>query len=467
MYIVGVDDLLHTQNESKYDIYLSYNKADLDFARKLARKAERQHIKGRFLKVFFDEWDIEPGENILLKIEQAESSSRFVVLVMSPEWLQSNWTTLERVIPAYDDPAGLKGRIIPIMRRRCEPPPSIRILKWLDFTADSSFEREFGKLISRIRGQTLRELFGHERETAQLPSTPHEATTADGQEEELVSNLFPTTQLPFYVNVANARVKKRADVWGILGEGVDLPPFAIDEGKCKIYSFADLKNVQYRFGELCLQPSTESIPTESILAEKDSTIVIELLNRSMTRHMQTIGMIYDWKSKKTFFQLQNPEGSARYARWRIGKKEYVRFLVRKSPTKNPFYVHRSCKATFTLVDRWPYLKIQPGWHFTQDGMGVPVSASRMSSLSSRWMNRQRNHSILDDVRFWLYVLSKGSGRLNVFVGGNVSAVVSTVPVFANVNRGIEGDYRERLWHERPGSDYLERIIEKVPTFEEA
>jgi hypothetical protein len=464
---VEANYFLHISDESKYDVFVSYNKTDLEFVKKLVRRIERQHIKGRFIKVFFDEWDIEPGENVLLKIEAAEPSSRFIVLVMSPNWLESNWTTLERVIPVYDDPAGLKGRIIPIMRRRCEPPPSIRILKWLDFTTESNFEREFKKLIARIKGQPLRELMGRERQIPPPLALPNqEATIADAQDEELASNIFPVFQLPFYVNVANAKVKKREDVWEMLGGGVDLPTFAIDEDECKIYSFADLMNPQYRFGELCLEPSTEKVRTEEMISGKHSSTIIELLNRSMTGRMQKIGMVYDWRNtKKTFFPLENERDQTRHARWKVGKIEYTRFLVKKILTKNPYYVHRSCKATFTLIDQWPYLKVQPGWHFTTDGMGIPVSLARMSSLSSRWMNRQRNHSVLDEVRFWIYILSRGASKIKFFVGGNEDTIVLTTPVFATIDRGIEGDYRKRLWYEKPDTDYLEKAIEKTANFE--
>jgi hypothetical protein len=455
---------LQNQSGYKYDVYISYNKADLEFARKLASRIERQHIKGELVKVFFDEWDIEPGENILLKIEEAEPSSRFIVLIMSSEWLESNWTTLERVIPVYDDPSGLKGRIIPIMRRRCEPPPSIRILKWLDFTTDSNFERELAKLIARIKGKTLRELMGKEPPAlSSLALFNNASMTADLQDEELASNIFPGLQIPFFVNVANARVKRRQDVWTLLGEDVELPTFALDEDECKIFSFANLQNPQYRFGELCLEPTTERIRTEDLMAGGRSSIVIELLNRAMTAHMQNeIKMTYDWKNtKKTFFKLEKREVQTRLAHWKIGKIKYTRFLVKRVPTKNPYYVHRSCKATFTMIDKWPYLKVQPGWHFTQDGMNARVSPSRMSSLSSRRMNRQKNHSVLDEVRFWIYILSKGSDRIDLSLGGNANAAISVTPVFATVNRGIEGDYRKRLWHERPSVDYSEKIAQKI------
>lgn len=87
-----------SQKKYDYDAFVSYNKADKDFAEKLVNRIEKENIDGVPIKVFFGEWDIEYGGNILLWIENAEPNSHFIILIMSPEWLDSNWTTLERVI---------------------------------------------------------------------------------------------------------------------------------------------------------------------------------------------------------------------------------------------------------------------------------------------------------------------------------------------------------------------------------
>ena len=178
--------------EYTYDAFVSFNKADKDFTERLVRKIESEELDGRKLKCFYSEWDIQPGENILLKIEQAQMESRFIVLVMSPEWLKSDWTTLERVIPVYEDPSGLKGRIIPIMKRKCEPPPSLRILKWIDFSAKSSFANQTKSLIARIKGENLR---GASTEKPIHPpnnsSQVVEAALPFSQVELLASNIFP------------------------------------------------------------------------------------------------------------------------------------------------------------------------------------------------------------------------------------------------------------------------------------
>lgn len=439
-----------------YDIFISYNKADVEFVERLVKRIEQEQSEGKYLKCFYAAWDIEPGENILLKIENALSSSRFIGLIMSPDWLESDWTTLERVIPVYQDPAGIKARVMPLLRRNCDIPSSIRILKWLDFRNDNNFEAEFRKLLVRLKGQSYRVLEGTQEIT---PSCAFDLVAPETQEEVLVSNLFQVLQMPRFLNQAKARVRKRNDVWNLLGGGVSLPIFAIREDSQQIFSFTPLNNQQQKIAKLVEDPSPDQVLVSEVLKSNKSSVVIELLNRAMTHHMEDIGMVYDWKNKKTFFPLEKDGDQSRYAKWKVGNREYPRFIVKKAKSGR-YFVHRSCKATFTQLGNHLFLKVLPGWHFTYDGLSQAVSPEMMNSLSSRWMNIQRNHSVLDDVRFWIYKLSEGKERMYINVGVDTPTVVMPRPFSSTMNQGIEGDYRERLWlEEEPAPDESEEMLE--------
>jgi hypothetical protein len=174
--------------------------------------------------------------------------------------------------------------------------------------------------------------------------------------------------------------------------------------------------------------------------------------------MRNLGMVYDWNNKKTFFPLETDSASERIAKWRTGNRKPERMVVRKFKT---YYAHRHCKATFTSEATQVYLKIIPGWHFTLDGVKTPVPPAQMSSLSARWMNIERNAGILNDVRFWSSVLSKDSQTLSLYVGPNANAEIATTPVVAKIERGIEGDYRERMWYEEPVEDEMREVPEEA------
>jgi hypothetical protein len=247
----------------------------------------------------------------------------------------------------------------------------------------------------------------------------------------------------------------------MLGEGAVLPPFAVRDEEQKVYSFAPLDSKQFRLGEILTERTVDTIPTLKLVGQRAGLIIVELLNRSMTAHMRNLGMVYDWNTKKTFYPLETNTDTFREAAWRVGNRRFNRKLVVKAKT-GAYYAHRSCKATFTELLGCLYLRVLPGWHFTLDGMNTAVPMPRMSSLSTRWMNIERNHSVLDNVRFWAYILSKDSERIALEVGCDIAAEISAVPLFSTIDHGIEADYRERLWYEaEPEADEAEEGAEDV------
>lgn len=441
-----------------YDIFISYNTADIEFAELLVNRIEQEPYSGRFLKCFYAPWDIEPGENLLLRIENALQTSRFIGIIISPDWLKSDWTTLERSVPVYQDPAGIKARIIPILRRNCDIPASIQILKWLDFRNDQSFPKEIKKLLARLTGKTIRSVLDSDQAYS-IISQPIDSVLPDIQDENIASNLFQVIEMPEYVNVAFSKIKRRPDVFAMLGE-TSLPLFVLREQTQQVYSFIPLNNPQQKLSAILAGTSTERVDVKRLIDSEESSVIIELLNRAMTEHMKKIGMIYDWTNKKTFFPLEKDGDDKRFAKWKIGKREFTRIIVTKSKT-GKYYAHRSCKATFTKVGKNLFLKIIPGWHFTTDGIRQPVNSFSMTSYSTRWMNIEQNHTVLDDARFWAFKLSGGKEKIELQVGTEIPTTILSTPLFAQVNRGIEEDYRERLWsEEEPAQDEAETIAEK-------
>jgi hypothetical protein len=72
---------------------------------------------GRTLRVFFDEWDIQPGENLILRINGGLKRARYVAVILSPDMLAADWPTFEWTSVVADDPTNRKGRLIPLFVR--------------------------------------------------------------------------------------------------------------------------------------------------------------------------------------------------------------------------------------------------------------------------------------------------------------------------------------------------------------
>ena len=94
----------------EYDIFLSHSSKDKPAVRKLATRLRQDGVR-----VWFDEWNIEPGDSIPLKVEQGLEDSQALVLVMSRNAFGSDWVDLERHTAMFRDPTNKTRRFIPIL----------------------------------------------------------------------------------------------------------------------------------------------------------------------------------------------------------------------------------------------------------------------------------------------------------------------------------------------------------------
>lgn len=137
----------------EHDLFISYNRADEKWAKKLAERVEREEWQGRKLRVFFAPWDIFPGESIDDRLERALEKSRKVGLVMTPASVASEWVKEERHATHHVDVARRERRLIPIYRRDCEIPIFLKPIKFVDFRDDANFEEGISLLIAAIKGE--------------------------------------------------------------------------------------------------------------------------------------------------------------------------------------------------------------------------------------------------------------------------------------------------------------------------
>lgn len=136
------------------DIFLSHNGVDKTWTEKLASDIEA-NTKGNNLKVFFDKWDIIPGADVPVELGKALRESRHIGLIMSPEAFKSEWVSLEVSTSIYSDPAAKQRKIIPLLRRPCEIPFTLRRLNRIDFTDDANYNNSLEILLATLRGKPL------------------------------------------------------------------------------------------------------------------------------------------------------------------------------------------------------------------------------------------------------------------------------------------------------------------------
>jgi len=135
------------QTEYRYDVFISYNHAD----RTWVHSELLPWLKEAGLKVCIDECDFEVGTPSLVNMERAVDNSRHTLLVLTPAWIESEWTEFESLLAGTGDPAGRRRRLIPVMLELCKLPPRIAMLTCADLTQPSERAARMARLIKSLK----------------------------------------------------------------------------------------------------------------------------------------------------------------------------------------------------------------------------------------------------------------------------------------------------------------------------
>ena len=93
----------------EYDVFVSYSREDKAVVWALAER-----LRGDGLKVWLDEWEIQPGDSIVQRMEEGLERSRVLLSMVSARGLDSRWAGLERYAVMFRDPEEGERRFIPV-----------------------------------------------------------------------------------------------------------------------------------------------------------------------------------------------------------------------------------------------------------------------------------------------------------------------------------------------------------------
>ena len=119
-------------DDFQFDVFLSHNQADKPRVRRLAER-----LKGAGVRVWLDEWVVQAGDIIALKVDEGLEQSRVLLLCISLHALASGWVALERSTAIHRDPANAGRRFIPLLLADCKLPDTLRRYKYIDFREEA------------------------------------------------------------------------------------------------------------------------------------------------------------------------------------------------------------------------------------------------------------------------------------------------------------------------------------------
>jgi len=110
-------------------VFIAHSGKDKEFAKWLA-----ETLRTHALLVWFDAWEIKVGDSIVAKINEGLACSDYLVVVLSPQSVDSRWVS-EELNAAFMRQVTDKGiQILPVLLERCELPPTLAHRRYADFT---------------------------------------------------------------------------------------------------------------------------------------------------------------------------------------------------------------------------------------------------------------------------------------------------------------------------------------------
>jgi TIR domain len=141
-----------SENLLRYDVFLSYSHRD----EKWVQKWLLPRLEAEGLRVCIDFRDFELGAPSLVEMERSVLQSQRTLLILTPEYLSSEWAEFENILAQTLDPAARQRRLIPLLLKPCELPLRIRSLTYLDLSKPESREFQLNRLLKHLKDKTQR-----------------------------------------------------------------------------------------------------------------------------------------------------------------------------------------------------------------------------------------------------------------------------------------------------------------------
>jgi TIR domain len=103
------------------DFFISYTSSDKVWAEWVGYILEEEG-----LTVIIQAWDFRPGSNFVLEMQKAATNADRTVMLLSPDYMKSQFASPEWAAAFAEDPQGLKRKLVPIVVRQCEVPGLLR-----------------------------------------------------------------------------------------------------------------------------------------------------------------------------------------------------------------------------------------------------------------------------------------------------------------------------------------------------
>lgn len=132
--------------DQTYDVFISYSSKDKEWV----RGELLQRIEKAGLRAFIDFRDFTRGAPSLKEMERGVIQCRKTLLILTPDYINSEWCDIESIMAQTLSPANRDLRMIPLLKTPCDKPLRIAALTHVDFTGRADFDLAWRQLLTAL-----------------------------------------------------------------------------------------------------------------------------------------------------------------------------------------------------------------------------------------------------------------------------------------------------------------------------
>ncbi|WP_213772876.1 SIR2 family protein [Bradyrhizobium sp. dw_78] len=225
------------------------------------------------------------------------------------------------------------------------------------------------------------------------------------------TNLISITSMPDKVWHSGTSASSNASFYRSVRD-LAVPPGHVNDGR--FYTFYNLDQLADALVSPFDAGDIETMSFSELIAlPGGEATALKLLHELVFEHLKTKGLQIEFDRRRAYFgRGDEPELKVSYrGRLRKATRTVVKARTRRDSDDIVYYEHKAFSfSVMRFADDWA-LVISPGYAFTRDGLRKPINRERTNILSTRRAARDFNPTVLQDVSFWLAVLSGESDGL--------------------------------------------------------
>ena len=225
---------------------------------------------------------------------------------------------------------------------------------------------------------------------------------------KFVSNIIPIERLPERVYLAEPSFKTVKELFETY-PSISFPPFKLHSGQ--LYTLTDLTSGRNVLRNGIDTTTINSIALDECLADAEGEKhLVYLLNQSLKNHFYHHKLTVDVKKKRVYFpKTEKGDRTISYqARVKKATRTVTRARYSANKEKIRYWEHKAFYYTIKKMGSQWGVFIEPTYVFTLDGDHEMLASKRIGALATKKSSRDYNMSVLNDLVFWMWVISSQS-----------------------------------------------------------